>query len=119
VVSVNFRADRARQLTASIALEDFNGFQRPRFPKVGYVCMTEYDRNFHLPLAFGAEDVHNTVAEVLANAEVRNLRVAETEKYAHVTYFLNGGLEKPFPYEERILIPSSKVATYDLEPEMQ
>ena len=119
VVCFNFRADRARQLTAAIALEDFNGFQRPRFPKVGYVCMTEYDRSFHLPLAFGPEDIQNTLAEVLARAGIRNLRVAETEKYAHVTYFLNGGVEKPFPCEERILIPSSKVATYDLEPEMQ
>jgi 2,3-bisphosphoglycerate-independent phosphoglycerate mutase len=119
VVCFNFRADRARQLTAAIALEDFNGFQRPRFPKVGYVCMTEYDRSFHLPLAFGPEDVQETLAAVLAQAGIRNLRVAETEKYAHVTYFLNGGVEKPFPFEERILIPSSKVATYDLEPEMQ
>lgn len=119
VVCFNFRADRARQLTAAIALEDFSGFQRTRFPKVGYVCMTEYDRSFHLPLAFGPEDVTYTLAEVLGNAGIRNLRVAETEKYAHVTYFLNGGIEKPFPYEERVLIPSSKVATYDLEPEMR
>jgi 2,3-bisphosphoglycerate-independent phosphoglycerate mutase len=119
VVCFNFRADRARQLTAAIALEDFSGFQRSRFPKVGYVCMTEYDRNYHLPLAFGPEDVKNTLAEVLAHAGIRNLRVAETEKYAHVTYFLNGGVEEPFPCEERILIPSSKVATYDLEPQMQ
>jgi 2,3-bisphosphoglycerate-independent phosphoglycerate mutase len=119
VVCFNFRADRARQLTAAIALEAFSGFQRANFPRVGYVCMTEYDRSFHLPLAFGPEDVADTLAEVLGNAGIRNLRVAETEKYAHVTYFLNGGVEKPFPYEERILIPSSKVATYDLEPEMQ
>ncbi|MBV8452003.1 MAG: 2,3-bisphosphoglycerate-independent phosphoglycerate mutase, partial [Deltaproteobacteria bacterium] len=119
VVCFNFRADRARQLTAAIALEDFGGFQRARFPKVGYVCMTEYDRSFHLPLAFGPEDVKDPLAEVLAQAGIHNLRVAETEKYAHVTYFLNGGVEKPFPCEERILIPSSKVATYDLEPEMR
>jgi 2,3-bisphosphoglycerate-independent phosphoglycerate mutase len=119
VVCFNFRADRARQLTAAIALENFSGFQRTRFPKVGYVCMTEYDRSSHLPLVFGPEDVTDTLAEVLGNAGIRNLRVAETEKYAHVTYFLNGGVEKPFPYEERTLIPSSKVATYDLEPEMQ
>jgi 2,3-bisphosphoglycerate-independent phosphoglycerate mutase len=119
VVCFNFRADRARQLTAALALDDFGGFHRARFPKVGYVCMTEYDRSFHLPLAFGPEDVKDTLAEVLAQAGIRNLRVAETEKYAHVTYFLNGGVEQPFPCEERILIPSSKVATYDLEPEMQ
>ena len=119
VICFNFRADRARQLTAAIALTDFSGFARPRFPKVGYVCMTEYDRGFGLPLAFAPEDVKNTLGEVLGAAEVRNLRLAETEKYAHVTYFLNGGVEKPFPLEERILIPSSKVATYDLQPEMK
>jgi 2,3-bisphosphoglycerate-independent phosphoglycerate mutase len=119
VICFNFRADRARQLTAAIALDSFTGFSRPLFPKVGYVCMTEYDRSFDLPLAFGPEDINNTLAEVLARASVANLRVAETEKYAHVTYFLNGGVERPFPVEEHVLIPSSKVATYDLEPQMQ
>jgi 2,3-bisphosphoglycerate-independent phosphoglycerate mutase len=119
VICFNFRADRARELTAAIALEGFSDFRRPRIPKVGYVCMTEYDRSFALPLAFGPEDVRNTLAEVLAHAGLRNLRVAETEKYAHVTYFLNGGVEKAFPLEERALIPSSKVATYDLEPAMK
>ncbi len=119
IICFNFRADRARELTAALALADFSGFQRPRFPHVGYVCMTEYNRSFNLPLAFGPDDVRNTFAEVLARAGIRNLRIAETEKYAHVTYFLNGGVEQPFPLEERILIPSSKVATYDLEPEMQ
>lgn len=119
VICFNFRADRARELTAALALENFSGFGRPHFPRVGYVCMTEYDRNFGLPLAFGPEDVPNSLAEVLAHNRIRNLRIAETEKYAHVTYFLNGGVEKPFECEERVLIPSSKVATYDLEPEMQ
>ena len=119
VACFNFRADRARELTAALALEQFSGFARPRFPRIGYVCMTEYDRNFGLPLAFGPEDVKNALAEVLARAGIHNLRIAETEKYAHVTYFLNGGVEKPFPFEERVLIPSSKVATYDLEPAMQ
>ncbi len=119
VICYNFRADRARELTAAIALEDFTGFKRPRFPRVGYVCMTEYDKSLNLPVAFGPEEVRNTLAEVFAREKIRNLRVAETEKYAHVTYFLNGGVEKPFPYEERALIPSSKVATYDLEPEMR
>jgi len=119
VICFNFRADRARELTAAIALDGFSGFQRPRIPKVGYVGMTEYDRSFGLPLAFAPEDVRNTLAEVMAHAGLRNLRVAETEKYAHVTYFLNGGVEKPFPLEERALIPSSKVATYDLEPQMK
>src|SRR5258708_11411455 len=119
VICFNFRADRARQLTAAIALDGFSGFKRSRIPKVGYVCMTEYDRSFGLPLAFGPEDIHGTLAEVLALATLRNLRVAETEKYAHVTYFLNGGVEKAFPLEERALIPSSKVATYDMEPAMK
>ncbi len=118
-VCFNFRADRARQLTAALALENFEGFARPRFPRAGYVCMTEYDRSFGLPLAFAPADVKNSLAEVLARAGVRNLRIAETEKYAHVTYFLNGGAEQPFPLEERVLIPSSKVATYDLEPAMR
>jgi 2,3-bisphosphoglycerate-independent phosphoglycerate mutase len=119
VICFNFRADRARQMTAAIALEDFSGFKRPRLPKVGYVCLSEYDRTFNLPLAFGPEEVRNTLAEALARAGIRNLRIAETEKYAHVTYFLNGGIEQPFAGEDRILIPSSKVATYDLEPAMR
>ncbi|HKD68720.1 MAG TPA: 2,3-bisphosphoglycerate-independent phosphoglycerate mutase [Candidatus Binataceae bacterium] len=118
VICFNFRADRARQLTAALALADFAGFARRRHPQVGYVCMTEYDRTFNLPLAFGPEDIRNTLAEVLDRAGVRNLRLAETEKYAHVTYFLNGGVEQPFKLEQRVLIPSPKVATYDLKPEM-
>jgi 2,3-bisphosphoglycerate-independent phosphoglycerate mutase len=119
VICVNFRADRARELTSAIASADFSGFQRLRHPLVGYVCMTEYDRTFALPVAFAPEDIRNTLAEAFAKSGIRNLRVAETEKYAHVTYFLNGGIEKPFPLEERVLIPSSKVATYDLEPTMK
>ncbi len=118
-ICFNFRADRARELTAALTQADFAGFARPRFPRIGYVCMSEYDRKLNLPLAFGPEEVRNTLAEVLARAGIRNLRIAETEKYAHVTYFLNGGVEQPFPLEERILIASSKVATYDLEPTMQ
>jgi 2,3-bisphosphoglycerate-independent phosphoglycerate mutase len=119
VICYNFRADRARELTAALTQADFKGFERPRVPKIGYVCMTEYERSLNLPLAFGPDDVRDTLAEVLARDGVHNLRIAETEKYAHVTYFLNGGAEKPFAGEDRVLIPSSKVATYDLEPEMQ
>ncbi|HUY19027.1 MAG TPA: 2,3-bisphosphoglycerate-independent phosphoglycerate mutase [Candidatus Binataceae bacterium] len=119
IICYNFRADRAREMTAALARENFNGFNRPRFPKIGYVCMTEYDRGFGLPLAFGPDDVKNPLAQALADAGVRNLRIAETEKYAHVTYFLDGGVEQPYPLEERALIASSKVATYDLAPEMQ
>ncbi len=119
VICYNFRADRARELTIALTQSDFTGFQRPRTPKIGYVCMTEYERSLNLPLAFDPDDIRDTLAEVLARAGIRNLRIAETEKYAHVTYFLNGGVENPFALEERVLIPSSKVATYDLEPEMQ
>jgi len=119
VVCYNFRADRAREMTEALTSADFQGFVRPRFPLINYVCMTEYERRLELPLAFGPEEIHNMLAEVFAREGLRNLRIAETEKYAHVTYFLNGGVEKPFPLEERILIPSSKVATYDLEPAMQ
>jgi 2,3-bisphosphoglycerate-independent phosphoglycerate mutase len=119
VICFNFRADRARQMTAALAMDNFTGFKRTSFPRVGYVCMTEYDRSFGLPLAFGPEDVKHPLAAALAGAGVHNLRIAETEKYAHVTYFLNGGVEQPYPLEERVLIPSSKVPTYDLEPEMR
>ena len=119
VICYNFRADRARELTTALTQADFIGFARPRIPSIGYVCMTKYERSLNLPLAFGPGDVRDTLAEVLARAGIRNLRIAETEKYAHVTYFLNGGAEQPFTLEERVLIPSSKVATYDLEPEMQ
>ena len=119
VICYNFRADRARELTAALAVRDFTGFKRPIAPPIGYVCMTEYEASLRLPVAFGAETLRNTLAAVLAQAGIGNLRVAETEKYAHVTYFMNGGVEEPFPGEERVLIPSSKVATYDLEPEMR
>ena len=119
VVCYNFRADRAREMTEALTSADFNGFERSRVPQIRYVCMTEYERRLNLPLAFGPEEIHNMLAEVFAREGLRNLRIAETEKYAHVTYFLNGGVEKPFALEERILIPSSKVATYDLEPTMQ
>jgi 2,3-bisphosphoglycerate-independent phosphoglycerate mutase len=119
IICYNFRADRARELTSALAMESFSGFARPRLPKIGYVCMTEYDRSFNLPIAFGPEELKNTLAEVFAREKIRNIRIAETEKYAHVTYFLNGGCEKPFPCEDRALIPSAKVATYDLEPTMR
>jgi 2,3-bisphosphoglycerate-independent phosphoglycerate mutase len=114
----NFRADRARQLTAALTQPSFDGFPRPVFPKLQFLCMTEYDKSFGLPVAFPPEPLRNIVADVLAAAGVKNLRIAETEKYAHVTYFFNGGVEKPWPGEDRILVPSAKVATYDLKPEM-
>jgi 2,3-bisphosphoglycerate-independent phosphoglycerate mutase len=118
VIFFNFRADRARQLTAALGLEGFAGFPRPVRPAVHFVCMTEYDANYPLAVAFAQQDLTNILADVMAVNGLSNLRIAETEKYAHVTYFFNGGNEQPWPGEERILIPSAKVATYDLKPEM-
>src|SRR5262249_47045261 len=90
-----------------------------RVPKhLLYVCMTQYDKKFTLPIVIPPESLNNILANVMGQANLRNLRIAETEKYAHVTYFFNGGVEQPFPGEERTLIPSPKVATYDLKPEM-
>jgi len=116
----NFRSDRAREITRAIALDGFNGFERRCWPKLaGYVCMTEYDATFGLPIAFGSTGLINILGGVLADAGLKQLRIAETEKYAHVTFFFNGGSEVPFPGEDRSLIPSPKeVATYDQKPEM-
>jgi 2,3-bisphosphoglycerate-independent phosphoglycerate mutase len=118
VVCFNFRADRARQITRAIALDDFDGFDRPDRPGVHYTTMTVYDRSFDLPVIFAPQTFTNSLADVLTAHERTNLRLAETEKYAHVTYFFNCGREQPCPGEDRILIPSQKVATYDLMPEM-
>jgi 2,3-bisphosphoglycerate-independent phosphoglycerate mutase len=118
VVFFNFRADRARQLTRALAVADFDGFPAPDRPAVDYVCFTLYDQTFGLPIAFPQLRHNNILAEVFAAVGVRNYRLAETEKYAHVTYFFNGGTEREFPSERRLLVPSPKVATYDLMPEM-
>src|SRR5436853_5559086 len=118
VIFFNFRADRARQLTRAFTEEDFSGFERGPRLNVKFTCMTEFDRGFGLPVAFGPIPLTMIFADVLAQHGLKNLRVAETEKYAHVTFFFNGGVEKEFPGEKRILIPSPKVATYDLQPEM-
>ncbi|MDT7689633.1 MAG: 2,3-bisphosphoglycerate-independent phosphoglycerate mutase [Acidobacteriota bacterium] len=114
----NFRADRARQLTRALAVEGFDGFAVPDRPEIDYVCFTLYDQTFDLPIAFTQLRHKNILAEVFAAAGVRNYRLAETEKYAHVTYFFNGGTELEYPSERRFLVPSPKVATYDLMPEM-
>ena len=118
VVFMNFRADRARQLTAAFVAEDFPGFdaRRPRLSR--FTCLTEYDARLPAPVAFAPDDLRNTLGEVLGAQGLTQLRIAETEKYAHVTFFFNGGREAPFDGEERILVPSPKVATYDLQPEM-
>src|SRR3984957_13076403 len=134
-ICFNFRADRVRQITRALARNsglnatggsDLPGaaeldaaLPRDRIPgNLHYVCMTQYDKNFSLPVVVPAESMANILANVMGGLNMRNLRVAETEKYAHVTYFFNGGVETPFPGEDRVLVPSQKVATYDLKPEM-
>jgi 2,3-bisphosphoglycerate-independent phosphoglycerate mutase len=118
VVFFNFRADRARQITRALTEVDFSEFPRPKPPRIHFAGFTEYKEDFGLPAAFAPQELAHILADVWAEAGVANLRLAETEKYAHVTYFFNGGVEKPFPGEERILVPSWKGATYDLHPEM-
>jgi 2,3-bisphosphoglycerate-independent phosphoglycerate mutase len=118
ILYYNFRADRARELTQAFMDDAFTGFERKRRPKVEFVCMTEYKDAFHLPMAFPPEPLSNILAEVLAANGLKQLRIAETEKYAHVTFFFNGGVEEPVAGEDRALIPSPKVSTYDLKPEM-
>ena len=118
VIFFNFRPDRARQLTRAIAVPGFAEFNFSRRPSVAFVCFTVYDRTFPLPIAFPPHDHNNVLAEVWDNSRVRNYRLAETEKYAHVTYFFNGGVEREHEYERRLLVPSPKIATYDLQPEM-
>ena len=120
IIFFNFRADRARQITRAFTEADFNEFDRgispPPLPY--YVAMTEYDQSFSVPIAFPPEYLFETLGEVVANAGLSQLRIAETEKYAHVTYFFSGGVEEAFPGESRILVPSPGVPTYDLQPEM-
>jgi 2,3-bisphosphoglycerate-independent phosphoglycerate mutase len=119
VVFMNFRADRARQLTTAITNTAFDGFSR-RVPKLDYFCtLTTYGEEYaHIPAAFPPQSISNGFGEYLANQGYKQLRIAETEKYAHVTYFFNGGVETPYPGEDRVMVPSPKVATYDLKPEM-
>jgi 2,3-bisphosphoglycerate-independent phosphoglycerate mutase len=118
VIFFNFRPDRARQLTRALALADFKDFPIDDRPHVEFVCFTMYDQTFELPIAFPPRKHRNVLAEVWADLKVNNYRLAETEKYAHVTYFFNGGVEKEFKCERRLLVPSPKIATYDLQPEM-
>ncbi len=119
LIFFNFRADRARQISRTFLVDDFEGFDRgARFPFPYYVCFTQYDQDLHAPVAFPPEYLTDTLGEVISNHGLHQLRIAETEKYAHVTYFFSGGREEPFSDEERKLIPSSKVPTYDLKPEM-
>ncbi len=118
LIFMNFRADRARQISRSFTDPSFDGFERAVTPKTHFVMLTEYAGDIQGAIAFPSEDLVNTLGEVLQNRGLTQLRISETEKYAHVTFFFNGGKEQPFEGEDRILINSPKVATYDLQPEM-
>ena len=117
VIFANFRSDRARELSSSMAKEGFSEFETKDI-KLNISTMTEYDKNLPLPVLFPKVTPTNTLSEIISNTGLSQLHTAETEKYAHVTFFFNGGVEEPFPNEQRVLIPSPKVATYDLQPEM-
>ena len=119
VLFLNFRADRARELTQALTWPEFNGFARPQAPHLGYFASnTRYGAAYANPVLFAAQSIHNGLGEFLSAQGFSQLRIAETEKYPHVTYFFSGGREEPYPGEERILVPSPKVATYDMQPEM-
>lgn len=119
VIFINFRADRARALTEALTEPDFTGFERKRWPEIGeFVCLSEYDKTFTVSVAYPPPSLDNLLGAYLSHLGLTQLRIAETEKYAHVTFFFNGGVEKPYPGEDRILIQSPKVATYDLQPDM-
>lgn len=120
MIMFNFRPDRAREITRTFVDSDFDGFDRKKkVSDICYICMTQYDAEMpDVTLAFPPETLHNTLGEYIASLGLTQLRIAETEKYAHVTFFFNGGVEAPNRNEDRILIPSPKVATYDMQPEM-
>jgi len=120
IIFFNFRSDRAREITRALTEPDFDLFKRESYPRItGFACMTQYDEKFTLPVAYPPVHIKEILGEVISKKGLKQLRIAETEKYAHVTYFFNGGEEKPFPNEERCLIPSPRdVPTYDKKPEM-
>ncbi len=119
IIFFNFRPDRARQITCAFTEESFSQFNRGASPPLPYfVCLTQYDVKINVPVAFPPEHPENTLGEVLGITGLKQLRIAETEKYAHVTFFFSGGSEEKFPGEERVLVPSPKVPTYNLQPEM-
>jgi 2,3-bisphosphoglycerate-independent phosphoglycerate mutase len=120
VIFCNFRSDRAREITRALTDPEFKAFKRDRVPRLSsFVCLTTYDEVFDLPVAFGPMRLVNILGEVLSTHGMRQLRIAETEKYAHVTFFFNGGEERPFSLEDRVLVPSPRdVSTYDKKPEM-
>ncbi len=119
VIFMNYRSDRARELTQAFIQPNFDGFKRDAMPRLGsFVSLTEYKKDYGIPVAFPTENLNNVLGGYIAKLGMRQLRIAETEKYAHVTFFFNGGEETPFIGEDRILVPSPNVATYDLQPEM-
>ena len=119
VIFMNFRSDRARELAQTLIDPQFNEFQRSRFPKLGrFISLSAYDPRFHVPVVFPPQQLNHMLGSYLSDLGLHQLRIAETEKYAHVTFFFNGGVEKPDPNEERVLIPSLKVSTYDQAPQM-
>ncbi len=118
VMFFNFRADRARQLSQAFLFDNFDAFDRGTWPHVHFVTLTQYDATYLSPFIFSPENLAHILGEVVSAAGKKQLRIAETEKYPHVTYFFNGGVERAFPGEDRKIIPSPKVATYDLQPEM-
>ena len=118
VLALNFRADRMREIAIALNQPDFDGFERANRPQLTYVTMTRYQKDFPYEVLFDDEELSGLFGEVVSKAGMTQLRIAETEKYAHVTYFFNGGREEQYPGEERIMVPSPKVATYDLQPEM-
>ena len=119
IIFMNYRSDRARQITRPFIEDDFDGFERAARPRLGaFASLTEYHKDFQIPVAFPPERLSDGFGEYIARLGLHQLRIAETEKYAHVTFFFNGGEETPFTGEDRILVPSPNVATYDLQPEM-
>src|SRR5206468_11519826 len=114
----NVRADRARQLSQALLLKDFDGFDREVWPQVNFVSLTQYDVRFPSTFLFPQQELRSILAEIVSAAGKSQLRIAETEKYAHVTYFFNGSIDQPFPGTVRKLYTSPKLSTYDLKPEM-
>jgi len=117
VLTINFRSDRMREMVSALGAQDFNGFSRKEL-QLNIATITEYDKSFTYPVLFKKDAPKNTLAEVISNAGLRQMHTAETEKYAHVTFFLNGGIDEPYANETRVLIPSPNVKTYDMKPEM-
>lgn len=118
VIFFNFRSDRAREITKALTEKEFDFFDREKLPMLNYYCFTQYDESYNLPVLFPKDNLNNTIGEVISKINLKQLRIAETEKYAHVTFFFNGGREEAFAGEDRILVPSLKIPTYDLKPEM-